>query len=172
MQIDRIMEAFAKHYCRQNPNLFEETDTCYLLSFSIIMLNTALHNPNVKKKITCEQFVAQNRGINSGKDLPRDILVSNLAFFRISVLLQVQNSFGLVQNLQNLAKTYLDTKKSSDMSLLVWVYVIVWTKSNQFGSGPNLFWTNRRVGHKLVVLNLANPQNRFAPEPKLFSLLK
>jgi len=74
MQIDRIMEAFAKHYCRQNPNLFEETDTCYLLSFSIIMLNTALHNPNVKKKITCEQFVAQNRGINSGKDLPRDIL--------------------------------------------------------------------------------------------------
>ena len=82
MQIDRIMEAFAKHYCRQNPNLFEETDTCYLLSFSIIMLNTALHNPNVKKKITCEQFVAQNRGINSGKDLPRDILVSNLAFFR------------------------------------------------------------------------------------------
>ena len=121
MQIDRIMEAFAKHYCRQNPNLFEETDTCYLLSFSIIMLNTALHNPNVKKKITCEQFVAQNRGINSGKDLPRDILVSNLAFFRISVLLQVQNSFGLVQNLQNLAKTYLDTKKSRDMSLLVWV---------------------------------------------------
>jgi len=74
MQIDRIMEAFAKHYCRQNPNLFEETDTCYLLSFSIIMLNTALHNPNVKKKITSEQFVAQNRGINSGKDLPRDIL--------------------------------------------------------------------------------------------------
>jgi len=74
MQIDRIMEAFAKHYCRQNPNLFEETDTCYLLSFSIIMLNTALHNKNVKIKITCEQFVAQNRGINSGKDLPRDIL--------------------------------------------------------------------------------------------------
>ena len=87
MQIDRIMEAFAKHYCRQNPNLFDETDTCYLLSFSIIMLNTALHNPNVKKKITCEQFVAQNRGINSGKDLPRDILVSNMAFFRTSQLL-------------------------------------------------------------------------------------
>ena len=87
MQIDRIMEAFAKHYCRQNPNLFDETDTCYLLSFSIIMLNTALHNPNVKKKITCEQFVAQNRGINSGKDLPRDILVSILSFFRTAILL-------------------------------------------------------------------------------------
>jgi len=74
MQIDRIMEAFAKHYCHQNPNLFDETDTCYILSFSIIMLNTTLHNPNVKKKISMEQFVSQNRGINSGKDLPKDIL--------------------------------------------------------------------------------------------------
>jgi len=74
MQIDRIMEAFAKHYCVQNPNLFDETDTCYILSFSIIMLNTTLHNPNVKKKISMDQFVSQNRGINSGKDLPRDIL--------------------------------------------------------------------------------------------------
>merc|ERR1712156_20761 len=74
MQIDRVMDAFAKHYCHQNPNLFDEKDTCYILSFAVIMLNTSLHNPNVKTKITCEQFVAQNRGINSGKDIPRDIL--------------------------------------------------------------------------------------------------
>ena len=76
MQIDRIMEAFASHYCEQNSNLFDESDTCYILSFSIIMLNTALHNPNVKQKITLEQFVAQNRGINSGKDLEKEMLVS------------------------------------------------------------------------------------------------
>ena len=54
MQIDRIMDAFAKHYCNQNPNLFDEKDTCYILSFAVIMLNTSLHNPNVKTKITCE----------------------------------------------------------------------------------------------------------------------
>lgn len=76
MQIDRIMEAFAERYCEQNPLLFEKRDTCYILSFSIIMLNTALHNPNVRQKITVEQFIKQNRGINSGKDLPKDILVS------------------------------------------------------------------------------------------------
>ena len=75
MQIDRIMESFASHYCAQNPELFEETDTCYIISFSIIMLNTALHNPNVRHKITLEQFIKQNRGINSGNDLPVEILV-------------------------------------------------------------------------------------------------
>lgn len=83
MQIDRIMEAFAERYCQQNPNLFEETDTCYILSFSIIMLNTALHNPNVPQKITMEQFIKQNRGINSGKDLPKDILVSCIILLNV-----------------------------------------------------------------------------------------
>ncbi|XP_023349535.1 cytohesin-3 isoform X2 [Eurytemora carolleeae] len=74
MQIDRVMDAFAAHYCRQNPYLFEETDTCFILSFSIIMLNTALHNPNAKMKITAEQFIKQNKGINSGRDLAPDML--------------------------------------------------------------------------------------------------
>lgn len=74
MQIDRVMDAFAAHYCTQNPNIFEERDTCFILSFSIIMLNTALHNPNAKIKISAEQFVKQNKGINSGKDLPTYML--------------------------------------------------------------------------------------------------
>jgi len=74
MQIDRVMDSFSAHSCAQNPNIFEERDTCFILSFSIIMLNTALHNPNAKMKITSEQFVKQNKGINSGKDLPNDML--------------------------------------------------------------------------------------------------
>jgi len=74
MQIDRVMDCFATHYCTQNPDIFEETDTCFILSFSIIMLNTALHNPNSKMKITSEQFIKMNKGINSGKDLAEDML--------------------------------------------------------------------------------------------------
>ncbi len=44
------------------------------------MLNTALHNPNVAARrgrpaaITQEQFVRQNRGVDGGRDLPRDVL--------------------------------------------------------------------------------------------------
>lgn len=79
MQIDRLMVAFANRYCEQNPKLFQNVDTCYILSFSIIMLNTALHNPNVKPKITIEQFIKQNKGIDSGKDLAPDVLVSYIS---------------------------------------------------------------------------------------------
>ena len=75
-QIDRIMEAFAARYCEQNPGIFDERDTCYILCFSVIMLNTMLHNPNVKNRPSLDTFVKQNRGINSGKDLQRQMLVS------------------------------------------------------------------------------------------------
>ena len=52
--------------------LFE--DTCYVLSFSIIMLNTSLHNPNVKNKPSIDSFVSMTRGINDGGDLPRELI--------------------------------------------------------------------------------------------------
>ncbi|XP_028671071.1 cytohesin-4-like isoform X2 [Erpetoichthys calabaricus] len=73
-KIDRMMEAFATRYCICNLNVFQSTDTCYVLSFSIIMLNTSLHNPNVKDKPSLERFVAMNRGINNGGDLPQGLL--------------------------------------------------------------------------------------------------
>ncbi len=75
-KIDRMMECFAQRYCRINPDIFTNSDTCYVLSFAIIMLNTSLHNPSVKDKPDVEQFISMNRGINDGGDLPRELLVS------------------------------------------------------------------------------------------------
>uniref|UniRef100_A0A8B9H507 Cytohesin 1 n=1 Tax=Astyanax mexicanus TaxID=7994 RepID=A0A8B9H507_ASTMX len=73
-KIDRMMEAFATRYCDCNRDVFQSTDTCYILSFAIIMLNTSLHNPNVKDKTTLERFISMNRGINNGEDLPNELL--------------------------------------------------------------------------------------------------
>ena len=43
------------------------------------MLNTSLHNPNVKDKPTVERFISMNRGINDGGDLPEDLLRVSMA---------------------------------------------------------------------------------------------
>jgi len=77
--IDRFMEAFSYEYHRQNNHdmsLFAHADAVYVLSFSTIMLNTDLHNPNLAKerKMTQEQFIRNNRGINQGADLPTHFL--------------------------------------------------------------------------------------------------
>lgn len=49
-------------------------DTCYILSFAIIMLNTSLHNPCVKDKTTLDRFISMNRGINNGGNLQDELL--------------------------------------------------------------------------------------------------
>jgi Sec7-like guanine-nucleotide exchange factor len=49
-------------------------DTAFVLAFSLIMLNTDLHNPNVKHRMTKAAFLRNNRGINNGADLPEEFL--------------------------------------------------------------------------------------------------
>ena len=70
------MEKFASRYCECNPQqeLFASADTAYVLAFSVIMLTTDLHSSQVKKKMTKEEFIKNNRGINDSEDLPHDYL--------------------------------------------------------------------------------------------------
>ncbi|XP_054153411.1 brefeldin A-inhibited guanine nucleotide-exchange protein 1-like [Oppia nitens] len=74
-KIDRLMEKFASRYCETNINgLFSSADTAYVLAYSIIMLTTDLHSPQVKNKMTKSQYIKMNRGINDSKDLPEEYL--------------------------------------------------------------------------------------------------
>ncbi|XP_047319822.1 brefeldin A-inhibited guanine nucleotide-exchange protein 1-like [Impatiens glandulifera] len=73
-KIDRIMEKFAEHFCKCNPDSFSSADTAYVLAYSVIMLNTDAHNNMVKEKMTKADFIRNNRGINDGKDLPEEYL--------------------------------------------------------------------------------------------------
>ncbi|TVU47740.1 hypothetical protein EJB05_07349, partial [Eragrostis curvula] len=75
-KIDRIMEKFAERYCKCNPKAFSSADTAYVLAYSVIMLNTDAHNPMVKNKMSPEDFIRNNRGIDDGKDLPEDFMRS------------------------------------------------------------------------------------------------
>ncbi|KAL1219206.1 Brefeldin A-inhibited guanine nucleotide-exchange protein 2 [Cardamine amara subsp. amara] len=75
-KIDRIMEKFAERYCKCNSKVFISADTAYVLAYSVIMLNTDAHNPMVKSKMSADDFIRNNRGIDDGKDLPADYMRS------------------------------------------------------------------------------------------------
>lgn len=77
------MEKFAERFTKQNPEVFPTADAAFILAFSIIMLNTDLHNPAIKeeRRMTKEGFIRNNRGICDGKDLPEEML--NSIFDRI-----------------------------------------------------------------------------------------
>eukprot|EP00742_Colponemidia_sp_Colp-10_P013183 GILJ01014880.1.p1 GENE.GILJ01014880.1~~GILJ01014880.1.p1 ORF type:complete len:1497 (-),score=271.69 GILJ01014880.1:37-4212(-) len=83
-QIDRIINAFATQYFEDNKNhgILSNPDAVYVLSFSVIMLQTDLHNPFIKQKMSVEDFIRSNRGINNNADLPADyltVLYNNIA---------------------------------------------------------------------------------------------
>ncbi|KAJ6826704.1 ARF guanine-nucleotide exchange factor GNOM-like [Iris pallida] len=73
-KIQRVLEAFSERYYEQSPQILANKDAALLLSYSIIMLNTDQHNVQVKKKMTEEDFIRNNRHINGGNDLPREFL--------------------------------------------------------------------------------------------------
>ena len=70
------MEKFAERYCSQNEGVFANPDTAYVLAYSLIMLNTDAHSSQIKKKMTQQEFVNMNRGINDSGDLPTPFLES------------------------------------------------------------------------------------------------
>lgn len=74
-KIDRFMLKFAERYLSGNPNAFANADTAYVLAYSVIMLNTDQHSIRVKgARMTPEDFIKNNRGINDGQDLPPEYL--------------------------------------------------------------------------------------------------
>ncbi|ORZ36231.1 hypothetical protein BCR44DRAFT_1433023 [Catenaria anguillulae PL171] len=64
-KIDRFMEKFSDKYCGDNPGVFSQADTAYVLAFSVIMLNTDLHSKQIKKRMSKEEFVKNNRRIDN-----------------------------------------------------------------------------------------------------------
>lgn len=74
-KIDRIMQVFGKRYYEQVPDAgLKNADAAYVLAYSVIMLNTDLHNTQNKKKMSLEDFARINRSTNDGDPMPPELL--------------------------------------------------------------------------------------------------
>ncbi|XP_015888964.3 brefeldin A-inhibited guanine nucleotide-exchange protein 5 [Ziziphus jujuba] len=75
-KIDRIMEKFAERYCADNPGLFKNADTAYVLAYAVIMLNTDAHNPMVWPKMSKSDFIRMNAMNDAEECAPTELLES------------------------------------------------------------------------------------------------
>lgn len=73
-KIDRLLDAFAQHYHQCNPTAFLCKDLVYIVSFSMVLLNTDLHNPNNPRRMSKEAFIANNRAVEGGESIPQEML--------------------------------------------------------------------------------------------------
>lgn len=87
-QIERIVETFADSFVSQQlseedapldaekEHVTPDRDAVFILSYSIIMLNTDLHNPQVKKQMDLESYRKNLKGVYNGKDFPEWYMAS------------------------------------------------------------------------------------------------
>lgn len=130
-KIDRLMEKFAERYVKCNAGSFKSADVAYVLAYSVIMLNTDAHNPQVKKKMTKEEFMKNNRGINDGADLPPEFMsalyeriVKNEIKMKDDDLMptstggvqpqQKNNIFNVLLNLMGATKSHVSNEPSDE----------------------------------------------------------
>ena len=78
-QIDRIIEQFSIGYCHENAEIFDNPDKCYVFCFGLMMLQTSLHNPNVKPgdRMSLKSFIHLFDGMENEYIFPNEILVAS-----------------------------------------------------------------------------------------------
>lgn len=72
-QIDRLLEAFATKYSKDNPHSnLANKDFAFIIAFATIMLNTDLHNASVQRRMSPEQFKKSVEDcIKENNDIPQ-----------------------------------------------------------------------------------------------------
>ncbi|PVU98471.1 hypothetical protein BB559_001543 [Furculomyces boomerangus] len=73
-QIERIMKTFSSVYFATEPEQISSKNAAFVLSFAIIMLNTDLHNPQIKNRMKLEEFSRNLRGVNDSQDFSQKFL--------------------------------------------------------------------------------------------------
>ncbi|XP_065596775.1 PH and SEC7 domain-containing protein 3 isoform X2 [Cyrtonyx montezumae] len=71
---ERVLVHFSSRYYQCNPNTISSKDGVHCLTCAVMLLNTDLHGHNIGKKMTCQEFIANLRGMNDGKDFQKGLL--------------------------------------------------------------------------------------------------
>ncbi|CAO3598921.1 unnamed protein product [Absidia cylindrospora] len=72
-KVDRFMLKFGERYVHGNPTVFANAETAYMLAFAVALLNSDAHSPKVKRRMTLQDFIKNNRGLDDGGDISLEI---------------------------------------------------------------------------------------------------
>lgn len=100
------------------------------------MLNTSLHNRNVKDPLSLEEFIAMCRGIDEGRDVPRELL---------EVLSQIVDLYSSCIAVRK----FLRSKILSLLFLMIFFYRVFTSRL-----GPNRFNSQRMMLATFTTLSL------------------
>ncbi|KAL6516751.1 Brefeldin A-inhibited guanine nucleotide-exchange protein 5 [Orobanche hederae] len=73
-KIDSLVEKFADCYCADNPGLFKNANSAYVLAYAIVMLNSVAHDPMMCQKMSKGDFIHLNTTNSVEESAPWEIL--------------------------------------------------------------------------------------------------
>ncbi|KAF7725729.1 GDP/GTP exchange factor for ARF [Apophysomyces ossiformis] len=73
-QIMRVTDTFAEIYYEANTEEIANPIAAQVLAYSIIMLNTDQHNPQIRRRMSLEDYMRNLRGVNDNKDFSEGYL--------------------------------------------------------------------------------------------------
>ncbi|RKP25811.1 hypothetical protein SYNPS1DRAFT_6151, partial [Syncephalis pseudoplumigaleata] len=118
-QIDRIIETFSRVYFELNPESMATQDAAYVLAFSIIMLNTDLHNPQVKHRMSIEDYMKNLRGVNGGQDFDVEFLTTIYNVIRDHEILMPEEHEGQLGFMYTWRELVRNTHGREELTLCV-----------------------------------------------------
>ncbi|KAE8721283.1 Brefeldin A-inhibited guanine nucleotide-exchange protein 2 [Hibiscus syriacus] len=131
-KIDQIMEKFSERYCICNPKAFISADTAYVLAYSVILLNTDAHNPMVKNKMSADDFIRNNRGIDDGRICQRSLdSILNIVIRKCDDDQHMETSDDLIKHMQEQFKEKARKSESvyyaaTDVVVLRFIVEVCW----------------------------------------------
>ncbi|KAI8095249.1 hypothetical protein BDF21DRAFT_405503 [Thamnidium elegans] len=75
-QIFRVTDTFAEAYFESGPKEIYSVDAAQVLAYSVIMLNTDQHSPQIRRqaRMSLDQYVRNVGGVNNNEDFPKEYL--------------------------------------------------------------------------------------------------
>ncbi|TFY64612.1 hypothetical protein EVJ58_g2512 [Rhodofomes roseus] len=98
-QINRITETFAEVYFATGAGAY--LDAVYVLAYSIIMLNTDLHSPQIRKRMTIDDYKRNLKGVNDGSDFSPEYLQNTYDSIRKREIIMPEEHTGELMTCNN-----------------------------------------------------------------------
>lgn len=125
LTINNIIAKFSDKYFEdlKDKNYFNSPDEVLVLSYSLLMLNTDLHNKELKEKMTCDEFITSNLRTGYFKNIPVEYfknLYKNILNFPLNKASLRNNDYSkgeeLFENIKNRINRSNEIKKSFNLN--------------------------------------------------------
>ena len=124
-QIERVLDHFSQRFFKYSK--LQDTDSCFFLSYTILMLQSNLHNPLVKEKMTFVDFAKLCTTVKDIRSEQLEVIYNSVKNTKLSEKPQLSSEYVLEKAFYNPYATTLEVVdfqiQSESILSSIWQYL-------------------------------------------------